>query len=67
MLGSLCHYVSHADSKRFQPMKANFGILPPLEPPMKGKRNRAAAYATRAMQALEAHLNNVADATESRL
>jgi methylenetetrahydrofolate--tRNA-(uracil-5-)-methyltransferase len=31
MLGALCHYVTHADLKDFQPMKANFGILPPLE------------------------------------
>ena len=31
MLGALCHYVTHADLKDFQPMKANFGILPALE------------------------------------
>jgi methylenetetrahydrofolate--tRNA-(uracil-5-)-methyltransferase len=31
MLGALCHYISHAEPKGFQPMKANFGILPPLE------------------------------------
>ena len=31
MLGALCHYVTHADLKDFQPMKANFGILPPLD------------------------------------
>ncbi len=31
MLGALCHYVTHANLKDFQPMKANFGILPPLE------------------------------------
>ncbi|KXK16185.1 MAG: tRNA uridine 5-carboxymethylaminomethyl modification enzyme gid [Chloroflexi bacterium OLB14] len=30
MLGALCHYVTHADLKDFQPMKANFGILPEL-------------------------------------
>ena len=31
MLGSLCHYITHADLKDFQPMKANFGILPALD------------------------------------
>ncbi len=31
MLGALCHYVTHADPKHFQPMKANFGLLPPPE------------------------------------
>ena len=27
MLGALCHYITNADAKHFQPMKANFGIL----------------------------------------
>ncbi len=27
MLGSLCHYISHASQKKFQPMNANYGIL----------------------------------------
>ena len=31
MLGALCHYITHAKAADFQPMKANFGILPPLE------------------------------------
>jgi methylenetetrahydrofolate--tRNA-(uracil-5-)-methyltransferase len=54
MMGSLCHYVAHADPREFQPMKANFGILPPLEPPVKGKRARYAAYAERALGDLDA-------------
>ena len=50
MLGALCHYVTHADLKDFQPMKANFGILPPLELTSKiGKRERGSAYANRAL------------------
>ena len=36
MLGALCHYVTHAEPKHFQPMKANFGILPELEKRNKG-------------------------------
>ncbi len=28
MIGALCHYVTHAEAKSFQPMKANFGLLP---------------------------------------
>jgi methylenetetrahydrofolate--tRNA-(uracil-5-)-methyltransferase len=27
MFGALIHYLTHADPKRFQPMKANFGLL----------------------------------------
>jgi len=59
MLGALCHYVTHADLKDFQPMKANFGILPPLEdaPPKADKRMRAGLYAERAARELEAAVN----------
>jgi methylenetetrahydrofolate--tRNA-(uracil-5-)-methyltransferase len=53
MLGALCHYITHADLKDFQPMKANFGILPPLEFPSKvAKRDRGKAYAERALDDL---------------
>jgi methylenetetrahydrofolate--tRNA-(uracil-5-)-methyltransferase len=47
IIGSLCHYITHADAKDFQPMKANFGILPELTESIKGKRERAAAFAER--------------------
>ena len=53
MLGALCHYITHAELKDFQPMKANYGILPPLDAPLKGKRERASAYAQRALDDLE--------------
>ena len=57
MLGALCHYVTHADLKDFQPMKANFGILPPLEFASKiGKRERGKAYAERALAELHKSL-----------
>lgn len=58
MLGALCHYVTHADLKDFQPMKANFGILPPLEFSSKiGKRERGKAYAARALADLQVCLD----------
>ena len=58
MLGALCHYVTHADLKDFQPMKANFGILPSLETDSKiGKRERGKAYAERALQDLQRTLS----------
>lgn len=59
MLGALCHYVAHASPQGFQPMKANFGLLPPLETPIKHKRARYEAYAARARAALERSLNAV--------
>lgn len=53
MLGALCHYVTHADPKEFQPMKANFGLMPPFEPKIRNKRERYAAYSERSLQDLE--------------
>ena len=54
MTGALCHYATHADLRNFQPMKANFGILPSLEPEVRGgKVERAKAYAERALSDLE--------------
>jgi methylenetetrahydrofolate--tRNA-(uracil-5-)-methyltransferase len=57
MLGALCHYITHADLKDFQPMKSNLGILPPLEDEDSNRRSkleRAKAYADRARTDLEA-------------
>src|SRR5512134_2812505 len=63
MLGALCHYVTHADLRDFQPMKANFGILPELETTSKlGKRERAGAYAERALGDLQHTLRTTAPA-----
>ncbi|HEX7233788.1 MAG TPA: methylenetetrahydrofolate--tRNA-(uracil(54)-C(5))-methyltransferase (FADH(2)-oxidizing) TrmFO, partial [Nitrosospira sp.] len=60
MLGALCYYITHANLKDFQPMKANFGILPPLEFSSKiGKRERGKAYAERALEDLAVVLNRV--------
>ncbi|NJL54874.1 methylenetetrahydrofolate--tRNA-(uracil(54)-C(5))-methyltransferase (FADH(2)-oxidizing) TrmFO [bacterium] len=53
MLGALCHYVSHAEAKHFQPMKANFGILPALPKVYRNKRERYNAYADRALEDLK--------------
>jgi methylenetetrahydrofolate--tRNA-(uracil-5-)-methyltransferase len=59
MLGALCHYVTHADLRDFQPMKANFGILPALEISARSnKRDRARAYAARALADLETCLTH---------
>ncbi|GIK43616.1 MAG: methylenetetrahydrofolate--tRNA-(uracil-5-)-methyltransferase TrmFO [Chloroflexota bacterium] len=52
MLGALCHYVTHAEPKDFQPMKANFGLMPPLERKIRSKQARYQAYAERALRDL---------------
>lgn len=58
MLGALCHYVTHADLKDFQPMKANFGILPSFDTKI-AKRERGKAYSERALADLQLLLNGV--------
>lgn len=61
MLGALCHYVTHTEPKHFQPMKANFGILPPIDPPIKNKRARYAAYAERAQVDMQQSIEKAQD------
>lgn len=51
MLGALCHYVTHAAARDFQPMKANFGILPEL-PNSPSKSDRGHRKAERSLTAL---------------
>ncbi|MEJ2560218.1 MAG: methylenetetrahydrofolate--tRNA-(uracil(54)-C(5))-methyltransferase (FADH(2)-oxidizing) TrmFO [Anaerolineae bacterium] len=53
MIGALLRYISHADPKDFQPMKANFGLMPPLEKRVRRKRERYQAYARRALTSLQ--------------
>lgn len=52
MAGALMHYITHADPQDFQPMKANFGLVPPLATRIRGKRARAEARAERALASL---------------
>ncbi len=63
MAGALCHYVTHARPSTFQPMKANFGLLPPLDPPPGKKkwpkRERYGQYSLRALRALQEVLSTV--------
>jgi methylenetetrahydrofolate--tRNA-(uracil-5-)-methyltransferase len=54
MLGALCNYVSQAEPGNFQPMKANFGILPPLSSQTGlDRRGRARAFVERGAAALQ--------------
>ncbi len=53
MIGALCHYITHADPAAFQPMKASFGLLPPLEVTIRSKHDRNAEYIRRATQSFD--------------
>ncbi len=58
MLGALTSYVCDKNVKDFQPMGANFGILPPIEPKIRDKKERYAALANRAMSELKNKLKD---------
>ena len=58
MIGALCHYITHADAKDFQPMKANFGLFEPMPRPGRtkpGRKERGQMYADRALMDLAAY------------
>ena len=51
MIGSLADYIS-TENKKFQPMNANFGILPKLENKIKDKKEKYEKYAKRSLEYL---------------
>lgn len=61
-LGSLVAYATDPETAGYQPMHVNFGLVPPLEDAKRrGKRERYAAYADRALKDLDAYLKTRAD------
>ena len=52
-LGALSHYISNANTKNFQPMNINFGLMPSLNMRIKKKKEKNALIAERALKALE--------------
>ncbi|WP_105986158.1 FADH(2)-oxidizing methylenetetrahydrofolate--tRNA-(uracil(54)-C(5))-methyltransferase TrmFO [Staphylococcus chromogenes] len=54
MLGSMAYYISHANNnKNFQPMNANFGLVPALDERIKDKKERYEKLANRALTYLD--------------
>jgi len=56
MLGALCRYITESKTKFFQPMKANFGLLPQLDQQIKNKPRRYEMYSERSINHLEIFL-----------
>ena len=59
MMGALSHHVCDSSTPDFQPMGANFGVLPPLGELIRDKRQRYAALSERAIKELERILSNL--------
>ena len=58
--GSMARYITTADFRNFQPMNANFGLFPPLEERIRGKKEKNEALARRALEAIEAFRRTLA-------
>lgn len=56
-LGALMAYAGDATTKNYQPMHVNWGIVDPLPTRIKGKKDRYAAYAQRALAATAAAID----------
>jgi methylenetetrahydrofolate--tRNA-(uracil-5-)-methyltransferase len=57
MLGALAEFITDPSGKDFQPINANFGILPPLPNRIRDKQQRYEAYVTRSQTAMGEILN----------
>lgn len=54
MMGAMAHYITHASKSNFQPINANFGIVPRLDQKIRDKRERNTQVSLRALDVLEA-------------
>lgn len=54
MMGAMAHYITHASPDNFQPINANFGIMPPLAKRIRDKKERKLAMSERALADLKA-------------
>jgi methylenetetrahydrofolate--tRNA-(uracil-5-)-methyltransferase len=59
MLGALYRYVHTADPEHFQPMNANFGLLEPLERPVKDKQKKREQLVERALRDIDVFARGV--------
>lgn len=59
IIGAMGHYIAHTDSSHFQPMNANFGLLPSLDFKHK-KKDRKRLYGERALKMLETFIKEEA-------
>lgn len=55
VFGALIAHATSPDTVNYQPMHVNFGILPPLDTPIRNKRERYEAYRKRGNEALASY------------
>jgi methylenetetrahydrofolate--tRNA-(uracil-5-)-methyltransferase len=58
-IGSMARYITTANKNNFQPMNANFGLLPDLPKKVKGKKERNEQHANRALETIQNFVKKV--------
>jgi len=53
VIGSMAHYITTTDAKHFQPMNANFGLLPELPARIRNKKEKNEQIAQRALDTIQ--------------
>lgn len=61
LFGSLLAYATDPNVVDYQPMHVNYGIIEPMEPKIRNKKERKAAYARRAHDAIDAFVERRPD------
>ena len=59
IIGSVINYLTTASEQGFQPMNANFGILPPLDEKIRDKALKKQAYSKRAIEDMKKYKENL--------
>ena len=65
--GSLTHYITHADPKRFQPANITFDLLPPLETKVRDRQQRHKQQCERALQDFDGWWKQIGKADQVNL
>jgi methylenetetrahydrofolate--tRNA-(uracil-5-)-methyltransferase len=65
MLGALYRYLREANPANFQPMNANFGLLEPLDPPVRDKIRKRELLVERALAEMDRFAERVGIATNA--
>jgi methylenetetrahydrofolate--tRNA-(uracil-5-)-methyltransferase len=55
-VGSLCHYISHADPRHYQPANIAFDLFPALDPNPRDRKERQTSVCRRALESLDQYL-----------
>ena len=55
-IGSLCHYISHADPRHYQPANIAFDLFPALDPNPRDRKERQTAVCSLALEKLDEYM-----------